>query len=146
MSSEYDIDALIGRTRFLRLQMRKGGTRIYIHAHEPHDGEMASIVGPSAAEILSAHLGGELIHITLSAMIRERNRVITAMRVAGFPAELIGSLFGLKARTIRGIVQGIDPDTAVMCYGTRARRFRWIEQRGRNSCQETTKCPRRLTH
>lgn len=128
MSSEYDIADLIGRTRFLRLQMRKGGNRIYIPAHVDPESELTMIVGLPAAELLSAKLGGELIHISLGALIRERNRAITAMRIAGIPAEMIGKLFGLRARTIRGIVQGINPDEVVMCYGSRARRFRWFEQ------------------
>ena len=131
MSSEYDIAALIGRDRFLKLQLRKAGKRIYIPAVFRVEHELTMMLGMVAAKSLSDALGGELIHISRGALVRERNRSIRAMRTVGMPADQIGKIFGLKARTIRGIVQGIS-DEVVLSYGVSSRRLMWFEQREQN--------------
>ena len=131
MSSEYDIAFLIGRDKFLKLQLRKGGRRIYIPAVFREEHELTEIIGVEAAKSLSDGLGGELIHISRGALVRERNRSIEAMRAAGMPAEQIGKIFGLKARTIRGIVQGMSSEV-VLSYGVSSRRLMWFEQREQN--------------
>lgn len=128
MSSQFEIIAIIGSELFNRLAYRKGGERIYIHANQTHDSELSRIIGFDAAKSLSAHMGNSLVHISRSVKIKDRNRQITAMRLAGIPAEECGRIFGLKARTVRGIAQGVDDERP--CWGSSARRMRWWLQSG----------------
>ncbi len=127
MATQYEIVDLIGPEKYRRLALRKSGERLYIPARLKPDCELVQLVGWGAAKVLSEFLGNEVVHISRAVVLRERNRQITAMRLSGIPAERIGKIFGLRARTIRVISQSVEPEDYKF-FGSSARRMRWFDQ------------------
>lgn len=105
MASEYEILELIGRQKFEALQMRLGGTRVYIPVRLYPEHPLVAAVGWEAAKLCSEHLGNCVVHIRKSAILRRRNNAINELARAGIPAQAIELLLGLKLRTIRDIVR-----------------------------------------
>lgn len=124
----YQIIDLIGLDLYRKLALRKGGDRIYIPASPKTGDELVGIVGLEAAKVISDFFGHGVIHIPKTELLRERNRAIIAMRLAGRSVDECGKAFGVRARTIRGIAQGVDDER--QCWGSSARRMRWWLQSG----------------
>lgn len=127
MATQHEIVDLIGPENYKRLALRRAGTRLYIPARLRPDSELVQDIGWEAAKVLSDFLGNEVVHISRAVVLRERNRQITAMRLSGMPAERIGKIFGLRARTIRVISQSVEPEDYKF-FGSSARRMRWFDQ------------------
>ncbi|MDO6747183.1 hypothetical protein [Gilvimarinus sp. 1_MG-2023] len=110
MASQYEIIDLIGRENFLKLARKKSGQRIYIHARLTEQSELVQLLGWEMAKVISAELGGEVVHISRDEVIRQRNWLITALRVGGYSIGELSQRFGLRERTVRMITQNVSDD------------------------------------
>ena len=124
----YDVDliAFIGREKLLALQQRFGGSRIYIPAKAEPDGELAELVGEQAAKTLSAVYGPTLLHIGTSLAKQERNRRIVTARQLGAPIRDVAQRYGLTARSVRKITQGLGIGRGGPVYGLRRRQLQRV--------------------
>ena len=110
MASQHEIIDLIGRENFLKLARKKSGQRIYIHARLTEQSELVQLLGWEMAKVISAELGGEVVHISRDEVIRHRNWLITALRVGGYSISELSQRFGLRERTVRMITQNVSDD------------------------------------
>lgn len=128
MCYEYEIAEAIGADGLKQLQRHFKSDRLYIPRTMHAEHKIARTVGLEAAKKLSAEFPCCLLNISRSLLVRERNENITMDRQAGAPPELIATKYGLTARSIRYITQGLNIKRARPRYGLRARNLRKVLQ------------------
>ena len=134
MAVEYEIASVITRDDHKKLQEAFGCSRVYIPAKAAPTDAIARVVGMEAAQSISDHYGGEIVHITRRLLVRERNSEIEFLRICGISTDDVASYYGLSARNVRVICQGIKAAGPV--FGIRARRLRAIIQRHKRASRD----------
>lgn len=95
----------IGRDATLALQRELGGRKIYIPARMHAEHKIAKIIGLAAADALTREAGANMLRISRDQVIKDRNRRIVETYLAGADLKTITSLFNLKRRWLRVILE-----------------------------------------
>ena len=128
MCYEYEVVDTIGKEGLKQLQRHCKNSRLYIPQTMHADHTIAQVLGLEAAKKLSAEFAGCILNISRSLLVRERNEQIEAACKAGIPRAWVARRYGLTARSIRKITQGITVQRARPLFGVRARNLRKVLQ------------------
>jgi DNA-binding NarL/FixJ family response regulator len=129
MIPEHELYGLIGLEGVRLIQQRYHGQRVYIPRQFPSDHPMVKILGEETAKKLSEKHPATMLTVTRSLLLKERNQTIITQRRQGQQPGQVARRFGLTARTVRKICQGIALKPSLPTrYGCRARARRAATQ------------------
>jgi hypothetical protein len=130
MCYEFEVYDVIGPEKLKKLQKECKTTRLYIPQTMHAEHSIARIIGLEAAILLSAEFPRCLFTISQSQVVRERNSMIIKEREAGSPPQFVATRFGLTARSVRKITQGLKIQRSRPRFGLRGRNLRKVLQHG----------------